>query len=215
MSSSVIKSLKDRCDSQPSQVLAYFFLSFSDAEKQKVDQMLASLIKQIWACLSDTPQFFEQFSRYKMKGEYPDIQTLEAALLASGASFSSVYIVIDGLDECPVYDGERTKLLKSLCRILAGAPENFHIVLTSRKEWDIDLKLRHLFSSSSRIEIDLLTKRHAINQDISHYINSTLETEDYNSWSEDLKERASRLLLEKADCMCVFFLIFLINKEGV
>jgi hypothetical protein len=165
--------------------------------------MLASLIRQIWSCLSDTPQFFEQFSQYKLKGEYPDIQTLETALLAAGADFSSVHLVIDGLDECPVYDGERAKLLKSLCRVLAGAPENFHILLTSRKEWDIDLKLRHLFSSPSRIEINLSAKRDLINQDISHYIDSTLETEDYELWPASLKERARQSLLDKADCMCV------------
>ncbi|KAL6887030.1 ankyrin repeat-containing domain protein [Trichoderma evansii] len=202
LSSSVVHYLKHQYDPSPSTALAYFYFSFSDIEKQKVDAMLASLIKQICSRRSDTPQLIEKFRDYKTKGERPDNEALEAALVATTPGFSAVCIIIDGLDECPLFNNEREKLLKSLQHILLNDDlKNLHIFLTSRKEPDIDLKIRGLLSSPSRLENDLLAHQETINEDIRLYIGLTLATDDFKSWPADIKEEAKQPLTEKADCM--------------
>lgn len=201
LSSSVIKYLRDQYVTGPSTVVSYFYFSFSDPEKQKVDVMLASLTKQICARQTKRSQLMERLGQYKSSGQRPDTETLEAVLIASASEFANVYIVIDALDECPLFNEQRAKLLKSLRRILAIAPNKFHFFFTSRKEPDIDDKIRPILSSTDKNEIDLLARQQTIDRDINHYIDSQLNGEEYKSWPKSVKEKARELLVEKADCM--------------
>lgn len=162
--------------------------------------MLASLIKQIYHRGPDVPEV-NRIADYRMRNERPDTETLEAALTASISGFSAVYVVIDGLDECPLLGGQRDELLKSLRHILSSSLKNFHIFLTSRKEPDIDLEIRDLLSPPLRIEIDLLTHQYMLNEDIRQYIDITLATNKFKSWPPSVKEEARQSLIEKADCM--------------
>ncbi|KAL6802257.1 ankyrin repeat-containing domain protein [Trichoderma sp. SZMC 28012] len=203
LTSSVINYLKERHTLKPSTALAYFYFSFSDIKKQQVNGMLASLIKQI---CSDRPGVLQlhaikRLHDYKTKGQRPDTQTLETALLFSTSGCTAVYVIIDGLDECPLLGGQREQLLKSLRRILTAASDNFHTFLTSRKEPDINLGIRPLLSSPAKIEIDLLNYHYFINNDIRQYINLSLATDDFKTWPEEVKEEARHLLIQKADCM--------------
>lgn len=206
LTSSVITYLRDQYASKSSlsTALAYFYFSFSDPQKQKVDVMLASLIKQICSYFSGELLFREAFRGHKKRGERPDTQTLEKMLVTSASSFSNVYVVIDALDECPLLNDQREKLLKSLGRIVIDAPKNVHIFLTSRKEQDIDKRLRAFLSLPSRMEIDLLAHQEMLNRDIHHYIDLKLATDAFHSWPESVKEEVKQSLVEKADCMLVF-----------
>lgn len=165
--------------------------------------MLASLIKQICSYLYKECLFIQHFRGHKKRGERPDTQTLEEMLVTSTSSFSNVYVVIDALDECPLLNDQRENLLKSLERILINAPKNLHIFLTSRKEQDIDKKLRTFLSPPSRIEIDLLSHQETLNRDIGHYIDLRLATDDFSSWQESVKTEVKQTLVKKADCMYV------------
>jgi hypothetical protein len=182
-------------------VVSYFYFSFSDLKKQEVDGMLASLIKQICYHRSHSTQLIQRLRGYKIKGLRPDTETLEAILIDSASELTNLYVIIDALDECPLLNRQRKKLLKSLRRILAIAPTNLHVFLTSRKEPDIDGNIHSILSSPNRIEIDLLARKKILNKDINRYIHSQLSTEDYASWPPSVKEEARKLLIEKADCM--------------
>lgn len=164
--------------------------------------MLTSLIKQICYYRADIPQLVELLREYKTRGERPDNKTLEAALIDSTFGFSDIYIIIDGLDECPLINGERGKLLKSLQHILLNDRlTNHHIFLTSRKEPDIDSKIRALLSPPLRMEIDLLGHQEILNNDISLYISSTLATDNFKSWTVEVKEDTKQSLIRQADGM--------------
>ncbi|KAI3317226.1 ankyrin repeat-containing domain protein [Xylariaceae sp. AK1471] len=198
LSSSVVKYLRDRYASDPGSAFAYFFFSFSDQEKQKVVVMLASLVKQLYASRPDTPQPVKSLGEYKEKGERPDIETLEATLIATASGFSSVSIVIDALDECPTLNGERRKLLRSLNRIVSAMPRNLHVFCTSRVEPDISAAMSTVLSLPSRASIDLIANT---NHDIGLYIDSVFASADYSLWPDDLKAEAKALLIERADGM--------------
>lgn len=163
--------------------------------------MLASLIKQICSHLPAVPKLVRRLGDYETKGERPDTKTLEAALIASISELSFVHVVIDGLDECPLLGGRREKLLKALHNILSNTPKNLHIFLASRKEHDIDLKIRALLSSPEKIEIDLLVQRETLDDDINQYIISTLSTDNFKFWPVNVKEEVKQSLVEKADSM--------------
>lgn len=200
LSSSVIKHLKDRHDSKPSTALAYFYFSFSDTQKQNVDGMLASLIKQVGSRQLDK-QLLQRLGEYMTKGQRPDAKTLREVLISSLSRFSDVYVVIDALDECPVLNERRERLLESLNYILANTPDSLHVFLTSRKEPDIDAQIRDHLSKPWKMEIDLLAHREILNRDICHYIDSKLATKKFKSWPESMKMEARESLLSKADCM--------------
>ncbi|KAK4080945.1 hypothetical protein Trihar35433_2050 [Trichoderma harzianum] len=201
LSSSVIKYLRDQHASEPLTVVSYFYFSFSDPEKQKVDVMLASLTKQICSRQAKRSQLMERLGQYKISGQRPDTETLEAILIAAASEFANLYIVIDALDECPLLNEQRGKLLKSLRRIFAIAPNKFHFFLTSRKEPDIDHKIRPILSSTDKNEIDLLARQQIINKDICHYIDSQLSSDEYKNWPKSIKDEARESLVEKADCI--------------
>ncbi|KAK6449599.1 hypothetical protein FP744_10005849 [Trichoderma asperellum] len=201
LSSSVIKHIDDKYASDPLIAMSYFYFSFADSQKQKVDVMLASIIKQILAHRPNIPPSAQKLSEYKVSGRRPDTQTLITALKDSILGFSAVYIIIDALDECPTLSGERKKLIKALHDILDKAPENLHLLFTSRKESDISSAMRRHLSHFSSYELDLLAYRHIVDDDIGLFIDSILATDDYESWPASVKAEARKSLVEKADGM--------------
>lgn len=174
--------------------------------------MLASLLKQIYARRPDTPEPIRRLGEYKARGERPDTETLEATLLATIHGFSTIFFVIDALDECPSLDGERRKLLSSLRRVIAAMPDNLHILCTSRAESDIIAAMGTVMSPPSRAEIDLTNYRDSLNRDIGLYIDETLASAAYSTWPTDLKEEAKELLIGNADGMWVEIFIPLMQE---
>lgn len=154
--------------------------------------MLASLTRQICSDQGRTAQVIERLHRYKIGGKRPDIETLADMLIESASGLTNIYLVIDALDECPLLNEQRRKLLKSLKKL--------HIFLTSRREPDIDDKLRPILSSLDKNEIDLLARKQIINRDIDRFIDSQLAD---TSWPENVKNEAKETIKEKADCMWV------------
>ncbi|KAL6823215.1 ankyrin repeat-containing domain protein [Trichoderma camerunense] len=201
LSSSVIKHLQDRQKGNSMTVLAYFYFSFSDTQKQKVDVMLASLIKQISAHRPYIPQSVQSLGEYKNNGGRPDTETLIEALISSIQGFSAVYIIIDALDECPTLNGERKRLLNSLRDILNAAPDSLHMLCTSRKENDIDKAIRPLLCDPWGAEIDLSVQRKVLDDDIGKYIDSILADAEYDTWPTDIKKESRNALIDKADGM--------------
>ncbi|KAL7809038.1 ankyrin repeat-containing domain protein [Trichoderma gracile] len=215
LSSVVIKHLKDQHASNPSTALAFFYFSFSDVKKQRVGQMLASLVQQLCARRPDTPQPIQSLKEYQEKGQRPDTKTLESILVAVATGFSAVHIVIDALDECPTSQGERKMLLQSLHRIMTAAPANVHICCTSRNEADINTAVIDLLSLPlNAAVIDLTAQKDILDQDIGSFIDSTLASWDFQSWPDDTKAKARRSLIDKADGMFqyVFFQLEALQK---
>jgi hypothetical protein len=201
LTSTVIQYLRDAYSSDPRTALAYFYFSFSDSQRQNVCGMLASLVKQLCARRPILPQPMKHLYEYTERGERPDAKTLEKILMSAMSGFSDVYVVIDALDECPVSQGERGRLLATIRRIATAAPDNLHLFCTSRKETDIDAVLGPLLSPPARDSIDLTAAKNTIDTDIGIYIDSMLASPDFASWPDNVKMEAKKVLIEKADGM--------------
>lgn len=129
------------------------------------------------------------------------METLEATLATTIYGFSKVFLVIDALDECPLESGERKKLLACLRRIHMATSENLYLLCTSRREPDIEAALNPLLSPPSKTALDLSIYKGAVDRDIGLYIDNTLATSDYGSWSDIIKAEARATLIKNADGM--------------
>lgn len=205
ISSSVIEYIDERIDSETA--LAYFFFSFTDPANQSTDIMLSSLIKQLCTARPNTPKPVENFrGRYKERGTRPPTEKLEEALLAAATGFSSVHIVLDGLDEYPTTNNERQKLLKSLDRVVRNSPSSIHLLCTSRNQFDVAGYLVPLSATGQGEVIDLHNGDHrqVLDHDIDFYIESTLYSPDFEHLTTEIKKKVQDRLVEKADGMYVF-----------
>lgn len=119
--------------------------------------------------------------------------------------FSSVYIVIDALDECPDEDGllKRERLLEALCELHKGNFSNIHLLCTSRSESDIEAVFRPLMSSSAAIAIDLDSSdcTGLVQEDIGRYLDQIFASVNYESWPDLIKAEAKHVLIKKAGGM--------------
>ncbi|KAL6692009.1 ankyrin repeat-containing domain protein [Trichoderma pleuroticola] len=203
LSSSVIKFLQSKHKDDATIATAYYYFSFSDVKKQGRDAMLASLIKQICCCRPNMPESIARLKKHKDQDMRPPTEELQEALIATLRGFSKVYIIIDALDECPELGGRREDLMKTLRYILNAAPDNLHVMCTSRKEADIYAEIESHLSDPMRIEFDLSSYMHreAIKRDIGQYIDSTLADVNYKSWSDVTKKKVKEILIERSDGM--------------
>ncbi len=204
MTSSIINYLRERHSSDPTTALAYFYFSFSDTKKQTVISMLASLLKQLCSRRPILPSVVENLLGYRERGERPDAKTLEHALMAAMSGFSAVHIAIDALDECPgpPLSRERSKLLATLCQVIATSPASVHMLCTSRKESDIHAILSPFISAeTTRRAMNLNGEFAGLDHDIGLYIDSVLASPDFESWPDEVKAEARSSLIERADGM--------------
>jgi hypothetical protein len=169
--------------------------------KQDPAEMLCSLIRQLCSRRPDTPQSLKDLAQYKDRGHRPDLEALQSILLATIHGFSSVYIIIDALDECPFENRERKLLLEIICKIHKNESKNLHIFCTSRKEVDIDAGLKPVMCLQTGMAIDLSTYKAAIDHDIGLHIDNTLASSDFDSWPDHIKTEARETLIAKADGM--------------
>jgi hypothetical protein len=167
--------------------------------------MIRSLIKQLYCCRPNTPEAVEVLHKYRENGQHPELEVLRDALIATIRGFSSVYLVIDALDEYPYNISEREQLLANIVKIQTSKSKNLHILCTSRREVDIEKNFKTLFSNTApaNIDIDLITYRHKVDHDIGLHIDKTLASRSYDEWPEDIKKEVREALIEKADGMYV------------
>ena len=163
--------------------------------------MVSSLIVQLCGSRPDSPQPLLDLGEYKDTNRRPDLKSLENTLQATIADFENVYLVIDALDECPVVDQEREKLLACILRMYGWREANLHFLLTSRKENDIVDEFRPLFGTKSAVEMDLEVHKDYVNHDIGIFIDEKLATSKFKKWPVETRELVRSTLIEKADAM--------------
>jgi hypothetical protein len=202
-SASAIDDLAASCKNSPYEALAYYYFSFTDQTDPDAARMLSSMIRQLCGARPDSPAWLNDLgSTFRDKGARPTLEHLEDALWNAVAGFDAVYLIIDSLDECTTSNSKRATLMKSLVRLQKCSPPNVHILVTSRKEPDIEASLDRV-PLASEDKIDLLQFRDAVNNDMSVYLQQRLDSPEFDDVSDETKVLAKSSLLEKADGMYV------------
>lgn len=166
--------------------------------------MLCSLIRQLWCKRPDKPPVVDELDKCEKKGHRPDLETLKRTLAAMICGFSSVYLIVDALDECPNEDGilKREQLLETVSEVYSKGFSNVHLLCTSRSEPDIKAAFKPLMSSSAiSIDLDSSGCIGLVQNDIGLYLDQVFASPNYNSWPESIKAEAKDVLIKKAEGM--------------
>ncbi|CAN9433148.1 unnamed protein product [Alternaria alternata] len=164
--STVIEQVFSRVSGQDNVAFAYFYFTFSDAQKQNYTSVLLSMVAQLSRKRSVHPLLRAAYSQ--APSQKPSSEVLEHILLALLEESKTSYLVVDALDEC--LEEQREKTLAGFRRIAQCLPE-IRLLITSRKEADIE----DLLSSwaVTRFGID----EESVNQDIDLYVKNALATD--------------------------------------
>ena len=127
--------------------------------------MIRSLICQLsMYCANSVLQ--NLYSSYLNGGRQPTWEVLLEALHQIMTFLGDTYITLDALDECT----DRDELLTDLERIVSWGDVNLHVLVTSRREKEIEEALTPLSDEQSRISIQSAV----VNADIRTYIHDRL-----------------------------------------
>ena len=183
--------------------LGFFYCDFRDDDKKNLRGLVSSLLVQLCDhsdCYSGILSEFysthggglRQASDGELIGCLRDILRLP--------NQAPVYIIIDGLDECPNTFGmpsPREKVLEFLKELIILRVQNLHICLTSRPEVDITMALNPLPFHTISLHDEIGQK-----QDIVNYLNSVVYTDPkMKRWRAEDKDLVIDVLKRKADGM--------------
>jgi hypothetical protein len=183
--------------------LAFYYFDFKDSGKQDRRGLLSSLLLQLTARSNVFHDILDRLYLAHDKGsrqpnENDLTQCLKDVLAIPGQG--TIYIIVDGLDECPNNSGipsSREKVLKLVEELHALRLPHVRICITSRPEVDIRSFLEHLTSHCVSLH-DQGGQR----KDIINYLKHVVETDaKMGRWREDDKQLVIDTLARKADGM--------------
>ena len=127
----VIDDLISRFYNNSTTGIAYIYCNFQRRDEQKIDDLLASLLKQLAESHPSLPGSVKDlYDRHKTKRTRPSVKEISSTLHSAAAQYSRVFIIVDALDECQAFDGCRTRLLSELFSLQKRHRSN--ILATSR-----------------------------------------------------------------------------------
>lgn len=143
--------------------IAYIYCNFKRQEAQKIDDLLASVLKQLAESQSRLPESVKNlYNRHKANRTRPSINEILTVLQSVTLLYSRVFIVVDALDECQKSSGCRARFISELFHLQKNNGVN--IFVTSRFIPDI----RDTFKESKEVEIS------ARDEDVRKYLESQI-----------------------------------------
>ncbi|KAK3669523.1 hypothetical protein LTR78_010577 [Recurvomyces mirabilis] len=178
--STAIEAVKAHCKGQPDAIYAVFYFSFAEKQKQQPEDLFRSLIVQLGEsepALSMLQQAYDKHGQSTL-----GLEQLEDMLLSSFQSYSTVFLLIDALDECPQDNDVRLIMLECLTRLSQKAP-HVKIFITSRDSPNIRQSMAALGIESMAVGT------HPVNEDIRRHV-ATQMTRDHRLSNLDQKTKA-------------------------
>ena len=183
--------------------LAYYYFDFRDVKKQDCYGLLSSLILQLSAesdsCYDILSRLYSNNARGVRKPAISALKKCVADMLSLPGQ-GPIYIVMDGLDECPNFPerlsarGEVLDLIEELVDLKLS---NVHLCVASRPEMDIRMVLELLTTLQISLHDEIGQK-----DDIIKYIHSVVRTDrNMRRWTEEDKQLVIDTLSDKADGM--------------
>jgi hypothetical protein len=171
-------------------LMAYFYCDFRRPNKQDVRCLLSSLVSQL-AANSDTcysilsALYLDCNTGLRQSGDHALQGCLEKMLKTGG--LPTIYIIIDGLDECPNVSGvvpPQERVLQLVEKVVHLRLANVHICVTSRPEADIQVTLAPLASHTVSLHDEVGQKK-----DIGDYVRFIIYSDRHmQKWRVEDKE---------------------------
>ena len=184
--------------------MAYFYFDFRDVDKQKLHNLLPSLLIQLSArsdpCCDILSQLHSSHDRGVQKPNDRAMINCLKEMLTLEAAQGPTYIIMDALDECPITStvpSPREEVLEFVDELVDLHLPNVHICATSRPEHDIQVVLEGLTQRPVSLHDETGQQ-----QDIANYIASFVHSDRrMRRWREEDKDLVIKTLPEKADGM--------------
>ena len=186
--------------------MAYFYFDFRDVDKQKLKDLLPSLLIQLSArsdpCCDTLSRLYSSHDRGVRKpNDRAMIECLKEMLTLDEQRLT--YIILDAIDECPLRSSvgsPREEVVDFINELVGLHVPNVHICVTSRPEVDIQAVLGPLALYAMSLHNQSGQK-----QDIAEYVRSFVETDRrMRRWRVEDKNLLIKTLPEKADGMYVY-----------
>jgi hypothetical protein len=195
LSSTVIEHLAS--GTTPAQVLLYFYFDFNDTNKQTLQNLLRSLVSQLYQAQPDAREPLDQlWQSMRDSNQQLSNQSLEEVLLSMLGKCKDVRIVLDALDESTT----RRDLLGWLWDVLGAGCFTGRILVTARREADIESALPGWILPGERISI----QQGNVNEDIRAYVvHAVRSSEGLERWHNlpEVQDEIETELAKEADGM--------------
>jgi Cdc6-like AAA superfamily ATPase len=192
LSSTILQAIHESYKNDIGKVVAYFFFDFTDSKKQNSEIMVQSLISQLsQQCVKIPAPLETLFSACGKGGARPSYEAILRVLKEMILEFPQIYIILDALDECE----DRKELLDTLEYIHSWNIDKLHILVTSRKERDIEKSLESLIDPSKMICL----QTEVVDLDIQAYIRQRLSNDKgLEKWRKDdqIREEIEMVLMK-------------------
>lgn len=147
LTSIVVDDLYSRFDTTIG--IAYIYCNFRRKDEQRINDLLASLLKQLAERQGLLPATLKDlYDQHKAKRTRPSLDDITRVLQAVAAMYSKMFIMIDALDECQAFDNCRAEFLTELFNLRTRQAVN--IFATSRFVPDIISRFKDSISLEIR-----------------------------------------------------------------
>ena len=181
--------------------VAYHYFDFRDSKKQDCYGLLSSLVLQLSFQSDSCSQILSKL--YSDNGPLikPTLIVLKTCIkdMLSQPGQGPIYIIVDGLDECPNPPGTRSargKVLELIKELVDLQLPNVHLCVASRPEIDI----QKVLDSLNPVQISLHDEP-GQEADIVTYITSVVNSNKVPDWTEDDENLVVKTLSQKANGM--------------
>jgi hypothetical protein len=183
--------------------MAYFYFDFRDIDKQRLHNLLPSLLSQLSArsdsCCDILSRLYSAHDRGAQKpSDRVMVECLKEMLILNAQG--PTYIILDALDECPktsTIPPPREEVLDFVDELVGLRLPNFHICVTSRPVPDIQAVLEPLTARPVSLHDESGQQR-----DIAKYVASIVDSDRRTRrWRKEDKDLVIKTLTEKADGM--------------
>ena len=191
--STIIQSITELSQLEPSTIVAYFYFDFNDPNKQRTESLLRSLLTQFLAQPPSLPQCLQNAYVQSQNGQrQPTIDTMIVLLRQLLKGYGQTYLIIDALDECR----HREELHELITSITRWNCSNIRMLATSRKEKDIEDSLQPFVSCQICIQSTL------VNADIQVFVSEKLASDPkLRKWPAEAKREIEVTLIAGANGM--------------
>lgn len=183
LSSTVTQDILHYCANDPGTVVAYFYFDFTDVDKQNPKLMVQSLISQLSEQCIKMPLALEALYSSLYKGNrQPSLDALMNVLQQMLQEFPQSYLILDALDEC----ADRSELMGILKQMAGWQLEKMRVLVTSRKERDIESSLEDIVNGEYIISL----QSQVVDKDIQIYVRQRLSNDKgLKKWQKDAEIR--------------------------
>ena len=201
----MVENLYTWFQSDESVGIAYIYCNFRLQDEQKVDGLLASLLKQLAKSHPFLPATIKElYDRHKTKRTRPSLEEISRSLQAVTALYSRIFIIVDALDECQVSNGCRQRFLAGLFNLQKKCGAN--LFATSRPISSVEKE----FNGRLTLEI------RASEEDVRKYLDGYMfRLPGFVARSRELQEEIKTNIVNAIDGMYVVYFEHQLNNANL